>query len=184
MIEKNFEIDAQAAALAQAFAGLAGDLAVVLDAKGQVLAIAGGAAAPGPTSGEAGQVREDRETGGKGPAGSEDWKDWTGHPWQELAAVDSRVKAAALLNEALCEGHGRRREMNLCRGPAASRAGPHETAAFSCSALRLGGNMRAARVLVVGRDLNATAALQQQLLSRQAQLEGAYWALQRAEPPS
>jgi hypothetical protein len=78
--------------------------------------------------------------------------------------------------------------MNLCRRSAASgtRAGgpggSGETAAFSCSALRLGGSLREARVLVVGRDLQATAAMQQQFLSRQAELETAYWALQGADP--
>lgn len=170
-MEKIVDIDVQAAALAQAFAGLAGDLAVVLDAHGQVLAAAGGAAAPGEAPGEG-------------------WEGWTGHPWQALVAADSRVKAEALVSEALQGGQGRRREMNLCRRSAVSgtgsggTGGPGETAAFSCSALRLGGNLREARVLVVGRDLHATAVLQQQLLSRQAELETAYWALQRTEPQS
>ncbi len=171
-MEKIFDIDVQAAALAQAFAGLAGDLAVVLDAHGQVLAAAGGAAAPGEAPGE-----------GRGG-----WEGWTGHPWQALVAADSRVKAEALVSEALQGGQGRRREMNLCRRSAVSRTGSGgaggagETAAFSCSALRLGGRLRDARVLVVGRDLHATVAMQQQLLSRQAELETAYWAVQRAEP--
>ena len=169
-MEKNFEIDVQAASLAQAFAGLAGDLAVVLDAEGRVLAAAGGAAAsaPGQASGNA----------------REGWEDWTGRPWPEVAASDSRVKAEALLTEALREGQARRREMNLCRRASGPRAGAGETASFSCSALRLGGDLRAARVLVVGRDLQASAAMQQDLLARQAELETAYWASQRAGPKS
>jgi hypothetical protein len=113
-MEKNFEIDVQAASLAQAFAGLAGDLAVVLDAEGRVLAAAGGAAAsaPGQASGNA----------------REGWEDWTGRPWPEVAASDSRVKAEALLTEALREGQARRREMNLCRRASGPRAGAGQPA--------------------------------------------------------
>jgi hypothetical protein len=77
-------------ALARLLAQLSGDLVLVLDPQGYVLAVvAGGDAAP--------------------PAGS---ADWAGRPWAGTVALDSRAKVGRMLGELALTGHARRRELN------------------------------------------------------------------------
>lgn len=100
---------AYAPSLAQAFATLACDLALVLDAAGAVTAVA-----HGPASRLAAATR-----------------DWMGRQLADTVTADTRHKIDALLSEARHEGLARRREVNL---PVTS--GP--TIPIAYTALRLG----------------------------------------------
>ncbi len=94
--------------LARAFASVAGDLALVLDGQGRILAAARG---------------EDGAGGG--------WAShWTGRAWPEVVAPGSKEKAKRLLNEVLRTGEARGREINLA-------ADDGHVMGFRCNALRL-----------------------------------------------
>ncbi len=130
-------------ALAQLFAGLAGDVVLVLDEGGRILCAAAGGVAPGDGGPHA----------------------WEGKAWHDIVAPDSRPKVAAMLQELAAQGQARRREINCL-------ADDGHALPLSCSGLRLGEHGPS---LVVGRDLGAIAAVQQQLVQTQQQLEAAYW---------
>lgn len=80
---------ASAGALARAFASVAGDLALVLDGQGRVLAAA------------------------RGQHGGSWASHWIGRIWADTVEPGSRSKAARLLEDALAEGEARGREINL-----------------------------------------------------------------------
>lgn len=136
-----------ARAVAQAFAGLAGDVALVIDESGVVLGAAQG----------------DGRAGAGGTAG------WEGRDWRDAVTPDCQAKAAMMLQELADRGVTRRREINF-------RLPGGQELTLACSALRLGEHGPS---LVVGRDLAATAALQQRLLEAQQQLERGYWNARR-----
>ncbi len=96
-------------AVAQAFAGMAGDVALVLDESGVILGAAQG----------------DEAAGGAGLAG------WEGHPWLDAVATDSRAKVALTMGELADLGVARRREINF-------RLPDGQDRVLACSALRLG----------------------------------------------
>lgn len=141
-----------AAALSQALARLTGDLVLVLDETGRVLAAA---------RGEAAQAEVDGVDGVDGVGA------WVGRPWLDAAAPDSQEKARRLLEEALSQGQARRREINLV-------APGLPALAVRCGALRLGPGP-GGPLLVIGRDLAEAVALQQRLLAAQRELEGQAW---------
>lgn len=90
---------------------------------------------------------------------------WEGKAWIDAVATDSRAKVTLMLGELAAQGQARRREINY-------QADDGHCLTLACSALRLGEHGPS---LVVGRDLSATAALQQRLLEAQQQMEAGYW---------
>lgn len=94
---------------------------------------------------------------------------WVGRPWAETVTGATRRKIELLLQEVDNAGFTRKREVNLpCVGGA--------EIPISYSALRLGRN---GPVLAVGRDLRVVAAIQQQVILAQQDMERDYWALRR-----
>ncbi len=99
----------QAQPMARAFATLAGDLALVMDDQGRVLAVAQG---------------EEPVEGG--------WtQEWVGQPWVSTVSPCSRSKAERFLTRSLGEGPGRASEIN-------SLAQDGHMIAMRFSGLRLG----------------------------------------------
>lgn len=96
-------------------------------------------------------------------------KAWIGRHWAETVTGSTRRKIELLLQEVGTAGVTRRREVNH-----QSDAGPDIPVSYS--ALRLG---KQGPVIAVGRDLRAVAAIQQQMLSAQQELERNYWTLRR-----
>jgi PAS domain-containing protein len=94
---------------------------------------------------------------------------WIGRPWAETVTGDTRRKIELLLQEAGGTGVTRKREVNH---PGTSGA----DIPIAYTALRLG---RQGPLLVLGRDLRVVAAIQQQLLGAQQDMERDYWALRR-----
>jgi transcriptional regulator PpsR len=97
--------------------------------------------------------------------------DWLDRPWVETVTPESRPKAADLLREALAGGASRWREVNH----PAEDGGTTLIRYFAVNSGEDG------RVLVVGRDMRATTALQQRLLQVQQSVERDYLRLRQAE---
>jgi transcriptional regulator PpsR len=97
---------------------------------------------------------------------------WLGRSWLETVALDSKAKAQQLLADAAAGLPGRLREINHVVAAGAA------TVPIRYSGLRLddGG-----RILCVGRDLRALAALQQQLVQFQQSMEREYGRLRAAD---
>jgi transcriptional regulator PpsR len=98
--------------------------------------------------------------------------DWLGRPWVETVALDSRNKAQALLSDAAIGVPGRLREINHL----AAAGGATVPIRYSAVRLAEGGDL-----LIVGRDLRALAALQQQLVQFQQSMEREYARLRAAD---
>jgi transcriptional regulator PpsR len=96
---------------------------------------------------------------------------WIGRPWAETATLETRRKVQQLLQEAVSNGVSRRREVNH-----PSPAGVDIPVTWA--AVRLG---ERGRVLAVGRDQRAIAAIQQRFVEAQQQLERDYWKGRQAE---
>jgi hypothetical protein len=94
---------------------------------------------------------------------------WIGRPWAETVTGDTRKKIELLIQEVGAAGVTRKREVNH---PASGGT----DIPISYSALRLG---KQGPVIAVGRDLRTIAAIQQQMLSAQQDLERDYWTLRR-----
>jgi hypothetical protein len=94
---------------------------------------------------------------------------WIGRPWAETVTGGTRRKVELLLQEVDEAGVTRRREVSH-----PSDGG--ENIPISYSALRLG---KQGPVIAVGRDLRAVAAIQQQLVQAQKDMERDYWTLRR-----
>ena len=86
---------------------------------------------------------------------------WVGKPWIETVTVESRPKVEALLRDAATTAVSRRRHINH----PASR-GADLPILYSAVQLAPGGHM-----IAVGRDLQATAALQQRLVDVQQAMQ-------------
>jgi transcriptional regulator PpsR len=94
---------------------------------------------------------------------------WIGRPWAETVTGDTRKKIELLIQEVGTAGITRKREVSH---PASGGT----DIPISYSALRLG---KQGPVIAVGRDLRTIAAIQQQMLSAQKDLERDYWTLRR-----
>lgn len=97
---------------------------------------------------------------------------WLGKPWVESVALDSRAKAQQLIADAAAGLAGRLREINHVAAAGAA------TVPIRYSAIRLDDT---GRILAVGRDLRALAALQQQLVQFQQSMEREYGRLRAAD---
>ncbi len=107
----------------------------------------------------------------------EGYEGWLGQLWTDTVTVESRPKVEALLRDAAANGAPRWRHIN------------HHTTGgtdipLMYSAVRVGEEGRAlavGRAVAFGRDLRATAALQQRLVEAQQSMERDYWRLRHAE---
>lgn len=101
--------------------------------------------------------------------------DWIGRPWLETVTLESRPKVELLLREAAQRDSAPRwRHLNqLLPG---GRELP-----LMLATMAAGADNGGARTFVFGRDLRATAALQQRLLEAQTALERDYWRFRHAE---
>ena len=139
--------------LARAFASLACDIALVLDAQGTITAIA---------------HNDARSLDGAS-------SDWVGRAMADTVTPQTRHKVEALLAEVTASGIGRRREVNLQPAPG---AGADDGIAVAYTALRLGAD---GPTLAVGQDLRAVARMQQRFVRVQQELERGYVAALAAE---
>jgi hypothetical protein len=94
---------------------------------------------------------------------------WIGRPWAETVTGDTRRKIELLLQEVDQSGVTRRREVSH-----PSHVGGDIP--ISYSAVRLG---KQGPVIAVGRDLRVVAAIQQQLVQVQQDMERDHWTLRR-----
>ena len=114
--------------------------------------------------------------------GSEDllregYYDWLGKPWSETVTVESRPKVDGLLRDSRSNAAPRWRHINH-----PSVAGPDLPMSYAAVALPAAGKGKpAGRAVVFGRDLRASAALQQRLVSAQQAMERDYWRLRHME---
>jgi transcriptional regulator PpsR len=112
--------------------------------------------------------------------GSEDlsrdsYADWVGKPWIDTVSTDSRTKVEQLLRDAALGGAAPRwRHVNQ------TLVGGRELPVLFV-AVGLGRPGMPGRVLAFGRDLRATAALQQRLVEAQQSMERDYWKFRHAE---
>ncbi len=97
--------------------------------------------------------------------------EWVGRPWLDVVTTESRPKVEKILAAALATGASKWRQVNH-----PSTSGDDLPVRYS--AIRLGGD---GRVLAIGRDLRPVSALQQRLVSTQAQMEHDYARLRLAE---
>jgi hypothetical protein len=132
--------------LARAFASLACDIALVLDAKGVITAIA----------------HNDAHSLAAASLG------WVGRPMTDTVTAESQHKVSKLLVDVADNGIARRREVNLKPQPGSEAAEP---IAVAYTALRLGPDGPS---LAVGQDLRALARLQQRFVRVQQELERGY----------
>jgi transcriptional regulator PpsR len=96
---------------------------------------------------------------------------WAGRAWADTVTVESRQKIEALLRDAAGPAASRWRQVNHPMPGAADV--PVIYAAVDLQ--------RDGRVVAVGRDLRAVAALQQRLVDAQQAIERDYWRLRHAE---
>jgi transcriptional regulator PpsR len=129
----------------------AADVALVLDAKGVVRDAAFG-------SDELATA-----VGGHGA--------WSGRSWLDTVTVESRPKIESLLHDAAGPSPSRWRQVNHPMANATD-----VPVLYAAVDLRRDG-----RVIAVGRDLRAVAALQQRLVDAQQAIERDYWRLRHAE---
>jgi hypothetical protein len=140
--------------LAQAFASLACDIALVIDREGIITAIA---------------HNEARSLAAASQG-------WLGRPLSSTVTLQTRHKVEKLLADVLATGIARRREVNLERAPGAPAA--DDDIAVAYTALRLGPDGPA---LAVGQDLRTLARMQQRFVRVQQELERGYVAAMAAE---
>ena len=116
-------------------------------------------------------VVRDLSSGSEGLS-SEAPTDWVGQAWRDIVTPESRDKVDSLLRDAAAgENAPRWRHLNFML------AGGRELPLLFL-ATRMGAN---GHVLAVGRDLRATAALQQRLVEAQQAMERDYWKFRHAE---
>lgn len=102
----------------------------------------------------------------------EEARDWLGREWAETVTPESRRKVEQMLREARGdEGASRRRQVNHLFA-----SGAELPVTYTAVRMGTGGG-----VVAVGRDLRATAALQQRLVQAQQAMERDYWRMRHVE---
>lgn len=110
-------------------------------------------------------------TVGSDEMAQEGCRNWIGLPWVDTVATDSRPKVETLLREAQGKLVRKWRHINHT-----SLLGADVPVLYS--AVKVGPS---GRVVAFGRDLRASAALQQKLVDAQQSMERHYWRLRHAE---
>lgn len=136
----------------------AGDIALVIDAEGIVRDVALGNA----------NLKRDG------------FLQWVGRRWVDTVTLDSRKKIEQMLGDARRGAPARWRQVNHPVGNGAAGGGPDFHAGVPIRYLSVGAG-KTGRIVAVGRDLRATAALQQRLLEAQQSMERDYVKLRQAE---
>lgn len=105
------------------------------------------------------------------PLELKDSDQWIGRPWQATVAEESQLKIEQLLEEAATRTISRWREIRYpaTRGP---------DIPILCSAVAIGAHKR---FVAIGRDVRATAALQQKLIDAQIAIERDYSKMRNVE---
>ena len=101
----------------------------------------------------------------------EGYAKWVGRAWTDTVTSESKVKIEEMLRDAASQGDPRWRQVNH-----PSPRGPDVPIMYSAVQLGAGG-----KVLALGRDMRAVAALQQRLLAVQQSMERDYWKLRHVE---
>jgi transcriptional regulator PpsR len=101
----------------------------------------------------------------------EGYAKWLGQPWIDTVTVESRPKVEALLRDAVSNVTSKGRHINHT-----SARGADVPVLYS--AVRVGATDR---IVAVGRDLRAIAALQHRLVEAQQSMERDYWRLRQVE---
>ena len=101
----------------------------------------------------------------------EAYRDWIGRRWVDTVTVESRAKIEELIRDTAIDTPSRWRQVNYPVGN-----GPDVPVRFS--AIRFGPDRR---MVAVGRDLRAMAALQQRLIEAQQAMEREYARIRDAE---
>ena len=110
---------------------------------------------------------------GHDDVGFEDCADWVGRHWLETVTPESRPKVLAMLRDAALEDHPPRQWRQVNHAGVSGNDVP-----VLYSAMPLGAK---GRVLAVGRNLRAEAALQQRLVDAQQSMERDYLRLRNTE---
>jgi transcriptional regulator PpsR len=97
---------------------------------------------------------------------------WVGRPWEDTVSSGTRHKILGLMTEAAESGRAKWRQVNLVSAGGGLEV-PILYAAFRAD--------DEGNVIAFGRDLRATAALQQRLVDAQQSMERDYWRLRYAE---
>ena len=105
---------------------------------------------------------------------SEGLEAWVGQSWSDTVTPESRNKVAVMLREAA--GTPRWRQLNQ-RTP----SGVDMPVLYSVVSVQRSGGSGGGNVVAFGRDLAATAALQQRLVDAQQAMERDYWRFRHAE---
>ena len=142
---------------AAALVGAASDLALVVDGDGVIRDLA-----VGSDELPAGDVRE-----------------WLGRPWLQTVTVESRPKVEAALRELAANRAVGWRHLNHPMPQGGDL--PLLVAAVPISRGARDDKARKGRAVVFGRDLRASAALQQQLVGAQQAMERDYWRMRHME---
>jgi transcriptional regulator PpsR len=108
----------------------------------------------------------------------ESFSEWLGQLWIDTVTIDSRPKVEMLLREAgTSTGSPNRRHVNQVLS-----GGRELPLLFSALRVESGDDARhPSRSIACGRDLRATAALQQRLVEAQQAMERDYWKFRHAE---
>ena len=106
---------------------------------------------------------------GVGPDG------WIGRDWSDLVNIESKPKIAEMLAASATTGEARWRQVNH---PTNDGDVPVRWLALDAGG---SGNVGEGRILAIGQDMRATAALQQRLIQTQQSLERDYLRLRQAE---
>ena len=101
----------------------------------------------------------------------EAYRDWIGRRWVDTVTVESRAKIEELIRDTVVDAPSRWRQVNYPVGN-----GPDVPVRYS--AIRFGPDRR---MVAVGRDLRAMAALQQRLIEAQQAMEREYARIRDAE---
>jgi transcriptional regulator PpsR len=109
--------------------------------------------------------------GGSEDLAIEGYKNWVGQAWEQIVTAESRPKVAALLKEAGLHAGRKWRHVNH-----PSKRGADVPVLYS--AIQVG---KESHVIALGRDLRATAALQQRLVDAQQSMERDYLRLRHVE---
>ncbi len=105
---------------------------------------------------------------------------WIGRPWVQTVTIESRQKVEALLRDAAsASGESRWRQINHPTEDGDDL--PLLYAAVRVDAKAGGGRGRKGCIVVFGRNLRATVALQKRLIESQQAMERDYWRFREAE---
>jgi transcriptional regulator PpsR len=154
--EPEASLSALSASAASALLSMATDISVIVDANGVIRDV----------------------SASTDDLAKESFSEWLGQLWVDTVTLESRPKVELLLRDAGAptDNPNRRHVNQVLSG------GRELPLLFSARRIESGtGAMQAHRLIACGRDLRATAALQQRLVEAQQAMERDYWKFRHAE---